>query len=61
MSGSQLYSKILQEYLESHKNEWITSSLNEVYFNELSGLDHVTRALQDLSLAKDERQSSDVI
>jgi metal-responsive CopG/Arc/MetJ family transcriptional regulator len=54
MSRSQLYTKAVKKYLEEHKNERVTTRLNEIYSREPSGLDHVTQALQYSSLAKDE-------
>jgi metal-responsive CopG/Arc/MetJ family transcriptional regulator len=54
MSRSQLYTKAVKKYLEEHKNERVTTRLNEIYSREPSGLDHVAQALQYSSLAKDE-------
>jgi metal-responsive CopG/Arc/MetJ family transcriptional regulator len=54
MSRSELYANAVSEYLREYKSEGITEKLNEVYQQESSGLDIVSRALQFASLQKDE-------
>ena len=54
MSRSELYANAVSEYLREHKGEEVTEKLNEVYQQESSRLDIVSRAMQFASLQKDE-------
>lgn len=54
LSRSELYSKALQEYLGSHREEGITEALNRLYDEEDSSLDPGLASIQSSSLPKDE-------
>jgi len=54
LSRSQLYTEAVKEYLERHKNDRVTSKLDQIYSKESSNLDHQAYALQYSSLQKDE-------
>ena len=54
MSRSQLYTNAVKDYTEAHRNEWVTTRLNEIYSGEPSRLDEVTQVLQYSSLSKEE-------
>ena len=43
----------IAEYLEKHKYEDVTESLNQVYAGVLSGLDEELTAMQSNSIEKD--------
>ena len=55
VSRSELYAKVLRDYLREHRGEGITERLDEVYGGEEEGdLDPVVAKLQGRSLSKDE-------
>ena len=54
MSRSELYANAVSEYVREHKGEKVTEKLNEVYQQESSKLDSVSRALQFASIKKGE-------
>ncbi|HSF39075.1 MAG TPA: hypothetical protein VLT87_04725 [Thermoanaerobaculia bacterium] len=54
LSRSELYSKALQEYLGSHREEGITEALDRIYEKEDSSLDPVLASIQAFSLPKGE-------
>lgn len=54
LSRSELYSKALQEYLCSHREEGITEALDRIYETEDSSLDPVLASIQAFSLPKGE-------
>ncbi|OGI42669.1 MAG: hypothetical protein A2V92_00480 [Candidatus Muproteobacteria bacterium RBG_16_65_31] len=57
VSRSELYSKALVELVEKHRDELITSRLNEIYGpgRESSSLDPELAALQQRTLARGKR------
>jgi metal-responsive CopG/Arc/MetJ family transcriptional regulator len=57
ISRSELYSKAVATLLEKHRDEVVTSRLNEIYGpdGESSSLDAELAALQHRTLAKDRR------
>ena len=50
MSRSELYAVALAEYLAKHRDEDVTSRLNEVLADEPSGVDPTLRAAQARSV-----------
>jgi metal-responsive CopG/Arc/MetJ family transcriptional regulator len=54
ISRSELYSKAIAEYMNSHKNHNITKILNEIYGEELSSLDEELDTMQMRSISKEE-------
>jgi antitoxin MazE6 len=54
ISRSQLYADALRAYLKERDKECVTRKLDEIYSKEPSTPNHVIRALQHSSLAKDE-------
>ena len=50
MSRSELYAVALAEYLVKHRDEDVTSKLNEVLADESSGVDPALRAAQARSV-----------
>ncbi len=57
VSRSQLYSKALAALVEKHRDDLITSRLNEIYGPdlEISSLDAETASLQHRTLARSRR------
>lgn len=53
-SRSELYAEAVAEYMKVHKNQDVTSILNEIYANESSGLDEELYAMQSRSIAKEQ-------
>ena len=53
ISRSELFTKAISEYLEKHKYEDVTESLNQVYVGVSSGLDEELTAMQSNSIEKD--------
>jgi metal-responsive CopG/Arc/MetJ family transcriptional regulator len=53
MSRSELYSKAVSEYINSHKNEAVTKALNRIYAKEKSQIDPVIDLMQLRSLPKE--------
>ena len=53
ISRSELFTKAISEYLEKHKYEDVTESLNQVYAEASSGLDEELAAMQSSSIEKD--------
>ena len=53
MTRSQLYTKAIQEFLNTHSDERITEKLNEVYAEEDSSLESAIEQLQFLSLPQE--------
>jgi metal-responsive CopG/Arc/MetJ family transcriptional regulator len=54
ISRSELYSKAIAEYMNSHKYHNITKTLNEIYDEESSSLDDELATMQMRSIPKDE-------
>jgi metal-responsive CopG/Arc/MetJ family transcriptional regulator len=54
ISRSELYSKAIAEYMNSHKNHNITKILNEIYGEESSSLDEELDTMQMRSISKEE-------
>jgi metal-responsive CopG/Arc/MetJ family transcriptional regulator len=54
ISRSELYSKAIAEYINSHKNHNITKTLNEIYGHESSSLDEALDTMQMRSIPKEE-------
>jgi len=53
ISRSELFTKAISEYLEKHKYEDVTESLNHVYAGVSSSLDEELTAMQSNSIEKD--------
>ena len=51
VSRSELYATAVSEYLAKHRDEDVTSKLNEVFADELSGLNPALRAAQARSVS----------
>jgi metal-responsive CopG/Arc/MetJ family transcriptional regulator len=54
ISRSELYSKAIAEYMNSHKKHNITKILNEIYGEESSSLDEELDTMQMRSIPKEE-------
>ncbi|OGA52121.1 MAG: hypothetical protein A3F74_07605 [Betaproteobacteria bacterium RIFCSPLOWO2_12_FULL_62_58] len=56
VSRSELYSKALAALVEKHRDDLVTSRLNEIYgpAKEISSLDRGLASLQQRSVARDE-------
>jgi hypothetical protein len=54
VSRSQLYTSAVSEFLRRHFTDGVTEKLNEIYGEEPSELDSVTRALQYANLGQEE-------
>ncbi len=54
VSRSELFSKAISEYMETHKYQGVTESLNIVYSGEKSCLDEELAALQMQAIQRDE-------
>ena len=54
MSRSQLYTKAVAEYVEKHRQQGITETLNEVYGKTLSKMDPLLAKLQEISIFKED-------
>jgi len=50
LSRSELYAKAVQEFLATHGRNDVTERLNQVYSDNLSGLDPALSEMQDKSL-----------
>ena len=53
LSRSELYSRAIQLYLQTHRYHGITDTLNELYATEESQLDPALASAQAQSLSKD--------
>ena len=53
ISRSQLYANAVSEFLRRHFSDDVTEKLNQIYDEESSELDSVTRTLQYAGLGKD--------
>ena len=51
LSRSELYAMAVAEYVAKHRNEDVTSRLNEVYADEPSGIDSRVRSAQARSVS----------
>ena len=54
MSRSELYATAVSEYLAKHRDDDVTSKLNEAFADETSGLDPALRAAQARSVRSSE-------
>ncbi len=54
ISRSELYSKAVAEYMDSHKNQNVTQSLNKIYDIDDSSLDEELNIMQMRSIQKEE-------
>ncbi len=54
LSRSQLYANAVSEFVRRHFSDDVTEKLNQIYDEESSELDPVTRVLQHASLGRDE-------
>ena len=54
ISRSALYSHALSEFLQKHKNDMVTTKLNEIYTKEASSVDPEIQILQTASLPEEE-------
>lgn len=54
MSRSELYTRAVEAYVRSHRDEGVTDALDEVYATEDDSMDPVTAGLQFSSIPKDE-------
>ena len=53
ISRSELFTKAISEYLETHKYQDVTESLNQVYTDVSSGLDKKLSEMQINSIEKE--------
>jgi metal-responsive CopG/Arc/MetJ family transcriptional regulator len=53
MSRSELYSKAVSNYINAHKNEAVTKTLDQIYAKEKSGIDPLINVMQLRSLPKE--------
>ena len=53
MSRSELYSKAVSDYINTHKNEAVTKALDQIYAKEKSEIDPVINVMQLRSLPKE--------
>ncbi len=53
ISRSELYVRALKSYIEAHRDDGVTKSLNEVYATENASLDPVVAQMQSASLLGD--------
>ena len=51
---SQLYAMALSEFLEKHREDWITEKLDEVYKGESEGTDPVLALMQSSGLSRED-------
>jgi metal-responsive CopG/Arc/MetJ family transcriptional regulator len=54
MSRSELYTRAVEAYVCSHRDEGVTDALNQVYATEDESVDPITERLQYSSIPKDE-------
>jgi len=54
LSRSELYATAVAEYLAKHRDEDVTSRLNDVFADEPSGVDRVIRSAQARSVGSTE-------
>ena len=54
LSRSELYATAVAEYLAKHRDEDVTSRLNEVYADQHSGIDPALRSAQAQSVSSTE-------
>ena len=54
LTRSALFTVAVDEYIDHHREEYVSRRLNEVYAKESSSLDPVLARLQSLSLPKEE-------
>ena len=53
ISRSELFTKAISEYLETHKYQDVTESLNQIYTESLSSLDKELTSMQLNSIEKE--------
>jgi len=53
MSRSELYSKAVSNYINAHKNEAVTKTLNQIFAKEKAEIDPVINVMQLRSLPKE--------
>jgi len=53
-SRSQLYAEAVSEYINTHKNQDVTKTLNEIYADEPSAVDQELYRMQVRSVGKEE-------
>jgi len=53
ISRSELFTKAISEYLEAHKYQDVTESLNQIYTESLSSLDKELASMQLNSIEKE--------
>lgn len=53
MSRSELYSKAVSDYINTHKNEAVTKALDQIYATKKSEIDPVINVMQLRSLPKE--------
>jgi metal-responsive CopG/Arc/MetJ family transcriptional regulator len=54
MSRSELFSRALEAYLETHKHDSVREALNAIYSQESSSLDETLAQMQWASLPKED-------
>lgn len=54
ISRSELYVRALKSYIEAHRDDGVTDTLNHVYATENASLDPIVAQLQSVSLPGDE-------
>ena len=55
---SRLFAKALEEFIQHHRNEYITEKLNEIYSPESSKLDSVITRAQKAAISYGEKLGS---
>jgi len=53
-SRSELYAEAVSEYINTHKNQDVTKTLNEIYAHESSNIDQELYRMQSQTVTKDE-------
>jgi metal-responsive CopG/Arc/MetJ family transcriptional regulator len=55
---SQLFARALEEYIQHHRNEYITEKLNEIYSKESSNLDSSLKLAQKSAISHGDKIGS---
>lgn len=54
ISRSALFTRAVMDFIKKHKNDGITSALDEIYGEELTSLDRILQKIQSASLPDEE-------
>ena len=54
ISRSELFAKAVAAYIDQHRDEGVTDTLNQIYSHEDSSIDPVVQQIQSISLPKEE-------